>query len=201
MLLVSSFKRLWTVHIAGNVKTLWMCVAEFIRRHIFSNSNLSSIKPISHTSSSSNQEVTESNTAKPSERNDTSSSNQEVTELRSVERVYRLNDKGRVLKRSLRLDECPLRDNGEPFIAPLIVERLKNEAACMKFIREHTDIPVPRVLDTYEENGSYHLWMEYIDGSVEMSELSKEQQSEVCQQGTWFILLGFRSTGHEHQLF
>lgn len=105
----------------------------------------------------------------------------QVSERKTAEKVYHFNDKGRVLKRSLRPDEYHILSDGEPFIPLLVVERLKNEVACMTFIREHTNIPVPKVLKTYEENGSYHVWMELIDG-VEMSELTSEQQTSIFPQ-------------------
>ena len=121
---------------------------------------------------------------------DIAPSNQQVTERKTCEKEYRFNDKGRVLKRSLRPDEYLKLSDGAPCVPLLVVERLKNEAACMKFIRENTDIPVPKILDTYEIDGSYHLWMEFIDG-VEMSELTKEQQSLVFPQSKCSVLILF----------
>ena len=109
-------------------------------------------------------------------------SNDRVPEQKTAEKVYRINDRGRVLKRSLRWDEYPVLSDGETLVPFLVVERLQNEAACMTYIRENTDIPVPKLLDTYKENGSYYLWMEFIDG-VEMSELTGEEQSKVLPQG------------------
>ena len=103
-------------------------------------------------------------------------------ETKTTEKVYRINDHGRVLKRSLKPDEYYICENGEPFIPDLIVEGLQNEAACMEFVRRHTDIPVPKLLKTYEEDGAYCLWMEYIDG-VEMSDLKDEEKSQILPQG------------------
>ena len=111
-----------------------------------------------------------------------SASSPEVLEFKSVEKLYRINDGGRVLKRSLRLDECYCRSDGKPAVAPLVVERLQNEAACMTFIRENTDIPVPKVLEAYLEEGVYWLWMEFVEG-VAMSELTPEEKFEVIPQG------------------
>ena len=104
-----------------------------------------------------------------------------MLEVKTAEKLYRINDNGRVLKRSLRQDEYHILSNSEPFVPVLVVERLKNEAACIAFIKKNTDIPVPKLLDAYEENGSYHLWMEFVDG-VEMSELTEEEQSKVFPQ-------------------
>lgn len=102
-------------------------------------------------------------------------------EIRTAEKAYRMNDRGRFLKRSLRADEYRTLSNGKPLVPLLVVERLKNEAACMSFIKEHTNIPVPKLLDTYEEDGSYYLWTEFVDG-IEMSELPDHQQAQVLPQ-------------------
>ena len=110
----------------------------------------------------------------------------EMFEMRTSEKVYQWNNSGRFLKRSLKPNEYTILHNGDPYIPLLVIERLQNEAACMRFIRENTDIPVPKILDTYEENGSYFLWMEYING-IEMSELSKEEQAEVIPQGQYLV--------------
>lgn len=108
-------------------------------------------------------------------------SNRKVQKAKTAEKVYHFNDRGRVLKRSLRQEEYYILSNGERLVPPLVVERLQNEAACIKFIRKHTNIPVPKLLNAYEENGSYHLWMEFIDG-VEMSQLTDIEQAKVFPQ-------------------
>ena len=118
---------------------------------------------------------------------ESAASNHPTVEYKTAEKVYRINDGGRVLKRSLRQDEYLITGNGEAIVPLFVVERLKNEAECMRFIHENTDIPVPKVLDAYEEHGSYHLWMEFING-VEMSELTDEEQSEVFPQSKGKLL-------------
>ena len=104
-----------------------------------------------------------------------------VKVYKTAEKFYRINDEGRVLKRSLRKEEYETSSDGDAIIPRLVVERLKNEAACMTYIAEHTDIPVPKLLEAYEENGSYYLWMEFIDG-VRMSDLTAEKQREILPQ-------------------
>ena len=106
----------------------------------------------------------------------------QVEEWETIEKKYLVEGLGTFLKRSLRLEECSRFDNGEPFIPDLVVERLQNEAACMAMIRDSTDIPVPKLLETYEEDGSFHLRMEYVEG-VEMCHLSDEQKAQVIPQG------------------
>ncbi len=117
----------------------------------------------------------------PSTTIESAASNHPTIEYKTAEKIYRIDDSGRVLKRSLRQDEYAITGNGEAIVPLLVIERLKNETECMRFIKESTNIPVPEILDTYEENGSYHLWMEFIDG-VEMSELRDEEQAELFPQ-------------------
>ena len=45
----------------------------------------------------------------------------------------------------------------------------------LQFIKNVTDIPVPRVLEAYEEDGSFHLWTELIHGAT-MAELLTSNQ-------------------------
>ncbi len=118
---------------------------------------------------------------------ESAASNHPMVECKTAEKVYHINDDGRVLKRSLGQDEYPISSNGEAIVPLLVVERLKNEAECMRYIKENTDIPVPKVLDTYEEHGSYHLWLEFIDG-VEMSDLTDEEQSKIFPQSKCNLL-------------
>ena len=40
------------------------------------------------------------------------------------------------------------------------------EANTMKFIRGHTMIPMPKVIDTYERNGYQHIVMEFVRGKL-----------------------------------
>jgi hypothetical protein len=132
-------------------------------------------------------------------------SNHRLLEFETAEKVYRINDNGRVLKRSLRPDEYRTLSNGEPLIPRLVVERLRNEAACIKFIQENTNIPVPKVLDTYEEDGSYYLWTEYING-VEMSELTDKERSKILPQSKRYLTISSStivtsvSSGHYYQV-
>lgn len=166
--------RQWKIWVSASVDVLLIYVAGLIRYNLPTPSS-SLTKPI----------------------RDVAPSNQQVSERRTNEKLYRFNDKGRVLKRSLRPDEYQLFSDGAPCIPLLVVERLKNEAACMKFVGENTDIPVPKLLDAYEKDGSYYLWMEFIDG-VEMSDLTKEQQALVFPQGKCSVPILFYCHRIEH---
>lgn len=60
-------------------------------------------------------------------------------------------------------------------------ERLKNEASCLEYIRQHTDIPVPQVYCHFEDDDAYYLITEYIEG-VGMSALLEDQKSKVQKE-------------------
>lgn len=61
------------------------------------------------------------------------------------EREFRIDD-NEAYKRSFRPAEYKLTQRNEPYIPPLGFERLANEAACPRFVREKTNFPVPEVL-------------------------------------------------------
>lgn len=56
-----------------------------------------------------------------------------------------------------------------------------NEAACLKFVREHTDIPVPRLACHFEDNESYYLYTKYIEGR-KMTDLSEKDKETVSRE-------------------
>ncbi len=53
-----------------------------------------------------------------------------------------------------------------------------NEAACLRFIRQNTNIPVPAVFCDFEDANAYYLIMEYVDG-VSMADLQEEKKMKV----------------------
>lgn len=81
---------------------------------------------------------------------------------------------GVFIKRSLRPREFKTGYHGL-HVPPLGVERLKNEASCLEFIQAHTDIPVPRVLAHFMDDGAYYVITEHVDGP-RMSELQEDQK-------------------------
>ncbi|KAI9749319.1 MAG: COP9 signalosome (CSN) subunit, partial [Chaenotheca gracillima] len=60
-------------------------------------------------------------------------------------------------------------------------ERLLNEAAAMSFIREHSNIPIPTLHCTFEDDGAIYLVMEYVEG-VGMDELDDDQREVVKRE-------------------
>jgi aminoglycoside phosphotransferase (APT) family kinase protein len=103
-----------------------------------------------------------------------------LTYGKSSERVY-CSYSDRYLKRSLAPSEYKTTLSGEVIVPFRNRERLENEVACLKYIREKTDIPVPEVLDAYEENGSFFVWTARVEG-VLLQELEKEDRLKVLPE-------------------
>ncbi|CAK7219715.1 hypothetical protein SEUCBS140593_003988 [Sporothrix eucalyptigena] len=62
---------------------------------------------------------------------------------------------------------------GNPVVIPYIGNRLRNEAAALQFIGEHTSIPVPKFVGLWEENGLVHLKTSMVHGGVGLRSLHK----------------------------
>jgi hypothetical protein len=84
------------------------------------------------------------------------------------------------IKRSLRPSEYRTGYHGL-HVPRLGKERIKNEAESLRFVRQHTDIPVPTVYCDFEDDQAYYLITEYVD-DVGMSELFEEQKAIVCKE-------------------
>lgn len=80
----------------------------------------------------------------------------------TFERKYYCRDNA-FIKRTLRAKEFRTGFRGL-HVPRLNKERLMNEAASLRFICSKTNIPVPKVLCDFEDDGAYYLITEYIDG-------------------------------------
>lgn len=80
------------------------------------------------------------------------------------------------IKRALRPSEYKTSLNGTKIVPRINKERLQNEAAAMRFIRQRTNIPVPNFVDE-----CFMLIMEHVDG-VPMSRLPEDQKSIVITE-------------------
>lgn len=98
----------------------------------------------------------------------------------TVERGYYHQGKF-FIKRTLRPSEYRTTVRGTTHVPRLNKERLQNEAAVMRFIRNVSNIPVPTLYGAFEVDGSFMLITEYIDG-VAMSQLPEDQKSVVKEE-------------------
>lgn len=60
-------------------------------------------------------------------------------------------------------------------------DRLKNEAASLRFIRDNTEIPVPTLRNEFEHDGAYYIVTEYVEG-VNMQDLADHQKLVVRKE-------------------
>jgi hypothetical protein len=85
------------------------------------------------------------------------------------------------IKRSLAPDEYDERIVDPYHYSSLNMRKLQNKAECLKFVARETTVLVPRVLATYERDGSFILKTERIHG-VLMQDLKPKEQLEVMPQ-------------------
>lgn len=84
------------------------------------------------------------------------------------------------VKRSLRPREYRTGYHGL-HVPRLGKERLMNEAVTLRYIREHTNIPVPKVYSDFEDDGAYYLITECVEGEG-MNSLSEDQKAVVRKE-------------------
>lgn len=57
-------------------------------------------------------------------------------------------------------------------------ERLANEAATLKYVRENTDIPVPTLICDFRDDESHYVLMEYVEG-ISMKDVPDDAKPQV----------------------
>lgn len=85
-----------------------------------------------------------------------------------------------MVKRSLRPGEWQ-QHNGYMHIPTFNLERILNEGACIQFLSENTDIPLPKLHACFEDDGAAYIITEYVEGKG-MHELDAGQQEIVAKE-------------------
>ncbi|MCJ1462264.1 hypothetical protein MMC07_000864 [Pseudocyphellaria aurata] len=93
-------------------------------------------------------------------------------------KYYHVGDK--FIKRTLRPREFITGYRGL-YIPPLGKERLMNDAASIRYIREKTNIPVPTLCCEFEDDDAYYVITEFIEGKS-MKELTEAQKQTVSEE-------------------
>ena len=88
---------------------------------------------------------------------------------------------GTFLKRTLRKNELQTNMRGELIPLGNVVERSRNEAAALQFLKKNTSIPLPQVYQVYDDGEAHGILMEYVDG-VELHELPDDQKPAVFDE-------------------
>lgn len=84
------------------------------------------------------------------------------------------------IKRTLRRHEWITTANGWTPSACL-PQRWKTDAAILAFLREKTNIPLPTLQHTFEDDGAFYFSTELVPG-ISMSELAEEQKQVVTKE-------------------
>ncbi|KAK3996616.1 kinase-like domain-containing protein [Cladorrhinum sp. PSN332] len=87
---------------------------------------------------------------------------------------------GSFIKRTLRPREFRTGHRGL-HIPRFRKESVMNEAESLRYIRQHTNIPVPTVHCDFEDEDAYYLVTEYVEG-VSMSRLTEDQKAVVREE-------------------
>lgn len=84
------------------------------------------------------------------------------------------------IKRSLRPSEWQ-KHNGYMTVPLFNPERILNEGACLLFLAENTNIPLPKLYACFEDDGAAYVITEYVEG-VGMNELDAEKKEVVAKE-------------------
>lgn len=84
------------------------------------------------------------------------------------------------IKRSLRPTEWQ-KHNGYMHVPLFNPERILNEGACLRFLAENTDIPLPKLYVCFEDGGAAYLITEYVEG-VGMNDLDAAKQEMIATE-------------------
>jgi serine/threonine protein kinase len=104
------------------------------------------------------------------------------------------------IKRSLRPNEWQVSPHkGTIHVPRLGLERIFNEAAALKYIKENSDIPVPTLYACFEDDNAAYLVTSYVEG-VSMNSLTDDQRAVVTEEleihvATMHSLRGFALGG------
>lgn len=75
------------------------------------------------------------------------------------------------IKRQPHTTELGLDMYGNPVVSSYSADRLRNEAAVLRYLRAKTTIPVPELLDVQTLNGLVYLKMAWVSGAVELGDI------------------------------
>jgi hypothetical protein len=100
------------------------------------------------------------------------------TAITHERKYYRVG--GTWIKRSLRPNEWQ-KQSGYLHVPLFNTERILNEGACLKFLAERTNIPLPKLYACFEDDGAAYLVTEYVEGTA-MNDLDEEKKKIVAKE-------------------
>jgi len=98
------------------------------------------------------------------------------------------------VKRSLVPSEYMTNLMGKVVVAVMPMARLKNEVAAIKFVKQHTQIPVPNIRCAFEDNGRYYVMTDVVPG-IDMASLKDDEKPKVMKEleGYLEVMHGMKS--------
>ncbi|ETW81379.1 hypothetical protein HETIRDRAFT_51524, partial [Heterobasidion irregulare TC 32-1] len=90
------------------------------------------------------------------------------------------------VKRNITPPEFMFNWKGEIEVPHVAMERVKNEAAAMMYVKKHTDVPVPTIHCAFEDNGRYYIIEDLMPG-VGIHRLSEPQRTIVMEELEGYI--------------
>ncbi|KJA13873.1 hypothetical protein HYPSUDRAFT_195512 [Hypholoma sublateritium FD-334 SS-4] len=91
------------------------------------------------------------------------------------------------IKRNLTPSEYIVaRWNGELVIPDMLMERMKNEAATIRYIQKNTTIPTPNIRCAFEDHGRYYIITDIVPG-VTLDEVPEEKKATVIEELQGYI--------------
>lgn len=89
-----------------------------------------------------------------------------------------------VVKRTVPLSEQP--KNRPPLSRPDVRDpnMLRNEILAIQYVRQHTSIPVPKILTTFEDRDSIYMIQEYVEGAIPATayDLPESAKTKILEQ-------------------
>jgi serine/threonine protein kinase len=70
---------------------------------------------------------------------------------------------------------------GSYLIPKMLLERGRNEVACLRFLAENTNIPIPKMICSFEDDEPVYIVLEYVEG-VDLVSLSPDDQKIVYKE-------------------
>ncbi|KJA13871.1 hypothetical protein HYPSUDRAFT_92601 [Hypholoma sublateritium FD-334 SS-4] len=91
------------------------------------------------------------------------------------------------VKRNLTPSEFIVaRWNGELYVPDMILDRMRNEAATIRFIQKNTTIPTPNIRCAFEDHGRYYIITDFVPG-VGMADIPEDKKSIVIEELKGYI--------------
>lgn len=101
-----------------------------------------------------------------------------------------------LIKRSIAPDEYPDSAGRDYWDSLKMKESLRNEVAAIRFVKQHTTVPVPNVVGAFVDRGVYYMMIEKEQNVIGLQDLAPGQREEAVAEINGYVaqLQSLRST-------